>query len=599
MAADDELGLKLFKRADKLRTKRSSIFDPQWQNISQYFWPDVSDINTEKTESTENWFDRIYETTPIRASSTCSVGVRNWVTPSTEPWVEMAPPSNMVKRTQGTGNARLDRVSNPQSPSVDDNGKDEATRWCGDTASFILQELSNSSFYSTVQPFNRSACTFGTGLMFMDEGKQTLFRFQHFKVGTFCIAENDEKIVDTVFRWFKLTVRQAAQKFGAENLPAKMRKAYEAQKFDEEHTFIHCCFPNEDYKKNGIGPEGMAFASVYITESDKKVVEKDGYEEMPYFCVRWSRWGSENEVWGCSPAFETLAEARQLNAIEQFDDALVELQAFPPQIVPDSLDGSVEQASGGTTVVKAEDMARGVVPKLWSNTGPDAHASIDEKQQKKAKAINDAFFVDVFKALSSLNDKITESTYGAIAMLKGEKADQFTGAFDQYRTEFINPLMLRALGIAYRAGRLQEPPDALMVQDKDPKSEPQLAAPKITVKNRVTLAMDEFRQLGLVKTLETLEPMMQLRPEIADNLNWDQVVRNLGRGNGVAESNFRPLKEVAQLRDARAKMQQQQNALHSAEIAATAAGKLGKAPQGIQDQVSQQIGGADSGQAAA
>ncbi len=599
MAADDDLGLKLFKRADKLRTKRSSIFDNQWQKISSYFWPDVSDINTEKTESTEDWFDRIYETTPIRAASTCSVGVRNWVTPSTEEWLGLAPPSNLGKQTNpGTGNARLDRISNPASPGIDDTGRDEATRWCSDVASQGLQELQNSSFYSVIQPFNRSACTFGTGLIFMEEGKQNLFRFQQFKVGTYCIAENDEKIVDTVFRWFKLTVRQAAQKFGEENLNAKMRKAYAAQKFDEEHTFIHCCFPNEDYKKEAIGAEGMAFASVYITEQDKKVVEKDGYEEMPYFCVRWSRWGSENEVWGCSPAFETLAEARQLNAIEQFDDSLVELQAFPPQIVPDSLDGAVEQASGGTTVVKAEDMARGVVPKLWSNTGPSAHQAIDEKQQKKAKAINDAFFVNVFNALGQLEDK--DMTATEVSQRIGEKLDQFTGTFDQYRTELINPLVLRMIGIMYRAGRLADPPQSLMVKaDKDPKSQPELAVPKIQIKSRVTLALNEVRNVGTAKTMEMLQPLIEARPEVLDNFNLDNLVRNTGRNYGMAESNFRPLKEVSALRDQRAKMQQQQNALHSAEIAATAAGKLGKAPEQLQYQVTQQIGGAAGGQAAA
>lgn len=601
MAADDDLGLKLFKRADKLRTKRSSIFDPQWQYISQYFWPDVSDINTEKTESTENWFDRIYETTAIRAASTCSVGVRNWVTPSTEPWLDLAPPYNLTA-SQGpqSSNPRLERLSSPQAPEVDENGMDEAQRWCAEVATQGMQELQASSFYSVVQPFNRSACTFGTGLMFFDEGKQTLFRFQQFKVGTFCIAENDEHIVDTVFRWFKLTVRQAVQRFcersedgeyTLDNLPGKMQKAYKAEKYDEEFTFIHCCFPNEDYQKGKIGPDGMAFASVYLTEQEKKVVQKGGYEEMPYFCLRWSRWGTENEVWGCSPAFETLAEARQLNAIEQFDDALVELNAFPPQIIPDSLDGNVEQASGGQTVVKAEDMARGVVPKLWSNTGPGAHQDIDQKQQKKAKAINDAFFVNVFNALGQLEDK--EMTATEVSQRIGEKLDQFTGTFDQYRTELINPLILRMIGIMFRAGRLKQPPQSLMVRsDKDPKSEPELAAPRIQIKSRVTLALNEIKNVGVAKTIETLGPLIEGRPEILDNFNLDNLSRNTGRNYGMAESNFRPLKEVAAMRDQRAKMMQQQNALHSAEIAAKAAGQLGKAPPQMQQQVSDQLGGA-------
>ena len=212
MAEADSLGMRLFKRADGLRAKRSSVMDPQWQQISQYFWPDVSDINTEKTESTENWFNRIYDTAPVRAGQTCSVGVRNWVTPSTEPWLDLSPPYNLTKQAAASMNPRLNRISKPPSDPVDDQGQDDATRWTAETASQILNWFSESNFYSVIQPYNRSACTFGTALMFMEEGKETTYNFEQFKVGTYCIAENEEKIVDTVFRWFKLTVRQAGQR---------------------------------------------------------------------------------------------------------------------------------------------------------------------------------------------------------------------------------------------------------------------------------------------------------------------------------------------------------------------------------------------------
>lgn len=608
-AQDQKLGEKLFRRADKLRTKRDSVFSPQWQQLSQYFWPDVSDINTEKTESTENWFDRIYETTAIRAAATCSIGVRNWVTPSTEPWLDLAPPYNLTKRS-GSGatsmNPRIARISSPQAPQVDDNGMDDATRWCKETATQLLQELSASPFYAVVQPFNRSACTFGTALMLCEEGKQTLFRFEQFKIGTYCIAENDEKIVDTVFRWFKLTVRQAVQRFcpqgedgeyDVSNLPEKIRKRWEAEKFDEEFKFIHCVFPNDEMRAGAIGPEGMAFASVYLAEEGKHVVKQDGYEEMPYFALRWSRWGSENEVWGCSPAFECLADARQLNAVEQYDDALVELLAYPRVFVPDSLDGNVEMASGAATVIRAEDMAKGIVPKEWLTQG--SRQDIAEKQAKKAKAINDAFFVDVFKALSELESKITESTYGAIALLKGEKADQFTGTFDQYRTEMINPLVLRMLGIMQRSGRLKDPPQSLMVQpDDDPKAAPELAAPRIAIKSRVTAALNEFKNLGLQKTVELWGPIIEQKPELWDNLNGDQAFRRSGMDNGMPMSDFRPLKEVAALREQRQKMVAQQNALANAEQAASAAGKLGKAPPKFQDAAGSMLEGAQQQPAA-
>ena len=73
-------------RYQQLRSRRSSIFDPAWQTLSQYNIPQLSDINTEKVEGTTGWGDRIFDTTAIEAVRTCATGHSNWATPMTEPW---------------------------------------------------------------------------------------------------------------------------------------------------------------------------------------------------------------------------------------------------------------------------------------------------------------------------------------------------------------------------------------------------------------------------------------------------------------------------------------------------------------------------------
>ena len=603
----NRLGIALFKRADKLRAKRRSVFDPQFQKLSQYFWPDVSDINTEKTEDTEDWFSRIFSSRPIRASQTCSVGVRNWVTPSTDPWLGMAPPYGLTKAKGQSSNPRINRLSGPTAPAASTSGdpvKDEATRWCDEVASQLLEWFSESNFYSVIQNFNRSGCVFGTALMYMEEGDETTFNFEQFKVGTYCIAENKQKIVDTVMRWFKFTVRQAEQKFGRDNLSDEIRTCIDKGEFEKEFNFIHHCLPMKDFKAMGGDYEGsdmnermaagMAFASVYQIEKDKKICQKRGYEEMPYFCLRWSRWGTENQAWGCSPAWEVLSDARQINDFVMNYQALVEQKAFPRIIVPDSITGAVEMAAGEATVVKAEDMARNVMPKEWLTEGQVPE--LVELIEMTAKDINEAFFVDIFKGLSQLKEKITEATYGAIALLQGENLDQFTGTFDQYRTELINPFIKRAVGIAMRGDLLRDPPQALMVQKgKDPKSPKELAAPKISIKSRVTLALQQAKLVGTEKTLQILAPMMEQRAEIGDNFDWNDMTRTIARSNGQPESNLLPLKDTLAKQQARVQMQQQEMKLRAAEIAAKSAGQLGKAPPkfqemagGLLDQGSQQ-----------
>lgn len=579
----------ILKRANALKSKRQAVFDPQWQTLSQYFVPEQSDINTTKTESTEDWFDRIYESTGIRAASTCSVGVRNWVTPSTDPWLGLEPPAVLKQKAQQAaqvpGAGRVARAFNPNASAVDD-GMDEATRWCSEAASEVSAALSTCNFYSVIQPFNRGACVFGTALMFCEEGKAETLRFEQFKVGTFCISENDQKQVDTVFRWFKLTNRQAAQKFGEENLPKRIREQVE-KKPDEMNAYIHCVYPNDDYDQDKMEEgENLPVTSVYLAEQDKAIVEKSGYYEMPYFALRWSRWGSEDQVYGCSPAYETLAEARQLNYVTQFGDALVELQAYPRFLYPDNLSGEVQLAAGGITTVKADDLARGVVPKEWMTQGQ--LGSLEELKNEKRAAINSAFFVDIFKALSSLGDNITQATVGAIARLQGEQLDQFTGTFDQYVTDLINPLVRRVLGIMLRGGHIIPPPDSMMVQASDDPKAPKLAAaPKVTINSRVTMTIKQLRNVGLTQSMETILPVAQMRPDALDNVNLDEWVRSVFRANGSPEVALATIERVNQIREMRNKQVQAQQAAELAQQMGKAGAGLGKSPQFMQDKAKQ------------
>ena len=581
----------LWKRWDKLNAARNAVFDSDYQTISQYFYPSVSDINTEKTESITGWYDRIYDTAPIRAATTCSVGVRNWVTPSTEPWLDLSPPSNLLKQP-----AVSSRVKRLQTNS-DDNaaGVDDAQRWCADTSSTCLQELASSSFYSVVQPFNKSACVFGTALMFCEEGKAASLRFEQFKVGTFVIAENDQKIVDTVIRRFKLTVRQAVQKFcpkledgkyDTSEMPEKLAKAYASEKFDETFYFLHHVMPNEDYQRGKMGADGMAFASIYQAELGRKIVKEGGYEEMPYFCLRWKPWGSDDQPYGTSPGYEVLPEARQLNMVTQFSDALAELKAFPRFLYPDNLDGDIQLAAGGVTTYEADKP--NAIPREWQTVGEQQEvlAMLERKEQ----AINKAFFVDIFTMLAQMQDKRMTAT--EVALRNGEKLDQFTGTFDQYRTDFITPLVKRIIGILFRSGKLKDAPPSLMVQPgDDPKADPELAMPKINIKSRVTLALNEVRNVGVQKTVEMLLPLGEQKPEIMDNFNWDEVARGTARNNGMPEAMLLPIKQMLEVRQQRTKMLMEQRALDQAKTASEAGKNLGKAPQQLQDQVTGQLTG--------
>ena len=135
-----------------------------------------------------------------------------------------------------------------------------------------------------------------------------------------------------------------------------------------------------------------------------------------------------------------------------------------------------------------------------------------------------------------------------------------------------------------RGDLLRDPPQELMVaKGKDPKAPKELAAPKISIKSRVTLALQQAKLVGTEKTLQILGPIMEQRAEIGDNFDWNDMTRTIARSNGQPESNLLPLKDTLAKQQARVQMQQQEMKLRAAEIAAKSAGQLGKAPPKFQE----------------
>jgi len=563
----DPLAKEQLNRYNSLKAIREATFDSNWQSINDYFLPQQSNVNTEKTEGTTGWTDRIFDTTAIQAAQTLRSGQRNWLTPSSEPWAAFEPPEFLSV------------------PGKEDQ-KDEVSQWLSRCADITMREFARSNFYSMINLDYLQLATTGTGCMFLEEGKKTALNFRQFKAWHITIEEDDAGIVDSVRRSFELTTRQAVQWFGIENVGEKIAKAYEKP---AQHTrkwkFVHACFPREESKRvtGRMNGENKPWASVYINVDDIQTVQVSGYDEMPYLVSRFDKWGTDSS-WGYSPAFLALPDARQINYVSQYRDALAELKAYPRLLYPDYLEGDVDLRAGGVTTFDPS-IANGQ-PREWMTVGDDNSAEIN--MQRKADAINKAFYVNMFTMLEQLSDK--KMTAYEIAQRIGEKLEQFTPVFDRRVTEFLNPLLARAFGILYRMGKFGPAPEALLVPTADGRSA-SLAMPEIAITSRISLALKALQNQGMVNTLSVIQPLAAERPDILDNIDMDKMVRELARNYGVPPDLLRPLKQVQATRQARAQQMAAQQALQITQGAAKAGKDLEKSPSELKEAVTSSLMG--------
>lgn len=560
----DSLATEQCRVYEERASDRNAKFSTDWQVLSQYFLPSQSDVNVEKTESYVGWTDKIFDTTAIQANQTLAAGQRNWLTPSTEPWAEYQPPTD-----------------------IKEDG-DDAAQWLAKASDITMSELARSNFYSIVNMGYLGVGVFGTDTIFCEEGKKTALNFRHAKINTYTIAEDDEGVVDSVHRLFEMTGRQVKQFFTEEELSDKMAKELKGGKgLDKKYKILHAVFPRADSQRLDKRADGAnkPVASVYIDYDSKCTLREGGYDEMPYICQRFSKWGT-GSVWGFSPAYMALPEARQLNYVVQYTDALTELQAYPRLLIPSNLAGDVDLRAGGQTPF--DPMQPEGLPREWATIG--SIQSANELKEEKRTAINTIFYVDIFKRLGTnpLLDK--KMTAFEISRREAEDLNQFTPAFDRRIPEFLNPLLRRVFGILFRAGKFGRPPASMMKDLGGGKAGLQM--PEIVITSRIAMALKALQNRGVETTFAFLAPFGEAHPEIYDNFDIDGVVRDYARNSGVSPDLLKPMRDMQKMRQQRAAQIQQQQAMQNAQALGKAGAGLGKSPDWLQGAAKDAVQGA-------
>ena len=560
-----ELAMWEIARYDKLKSFRDGVFLSAWQTLSNYYLPSESDIDETKTEGTSGWSDRIFDSTAIEAARTCTTGQMNWATPMAEPWFTMMPPKFLNQKDS-----------------------DDGAVWCAICSQIMLDSLSRSNYYSESGLQYKSRSVFGTGHMHIESTRDRLINCTTRKIGTYCIAKDDQGIIDTVYAEFKCSARGAAEKFGYENLTPKIKKSLEQDKgknMDTEFTFLHVIRPRmvKEREPGKFDGPNKPIASIYISIEDKLCVEVGGYDEMPDSVTRFDQWGTHN-VWGYSPAFEVLNTVRQLNYMVRFTDAQVELRANPRVLVPIQTYGEMDLRAGGITPYDP-NLPGGGKPEEWATQADigTTEKSIEMKQQAVARM----FYADVFKALSQIKYKMTA---WEVSQRLQENLEQLSPMFGRIITEKTAVDIKRIFGLHFRAGMFPRPPRSMYVPDAMGKKL-QLVMPEVSYTSRLAIALKQAQNQSIINTFNyVIQAAKEMeRPELLDNWDLDSAFRQFSLNNPGMAQFERPMNQVIALRSARAKKAAQDRAMALAEQAATAAGKLGKAPQPLQDAVSQQI----------
>jgi hypothetical protein len=408
---------------------------------------------------------------------------------------------------------------------------------------------------------------FGTGALFTDEhptpdkmGKHGLIS-RSLPIGTYCVAEDANGQVDTLYRELELSPRQAAQHFGYANLPERTKLALEQA--DTRHSptsYLHCVYPRSDVERDpsNENQRNMPFASAYIDLTQKTVVSEGGYRWFPFMVSRWQKLRTWSP-WGFGPGHIALPEMLTLNRMDRDILKALQIHILPPYWTddPDAV-GRVLLLPG---MVNPIAFGRQIQPMRGPGDFNISHLGLEDRRQR----VRQAFFTDQLLSLPP-PDQSTQMTAYEVGQRIAYMARLMGPAFMRLLSEFLNPFIDITFGIMLENDELPEPPDELIiaaangygtitVDYQGPLARAQRGDEVAAIEGTLTMAERYFKATGDV--------------EIYDNFDKDELIRRSGKVYGVPATVLRDKEEVAQIRKERdqaaAQAQQQQEALAATE----------------------------------
>jgi hypothetical protein len=510
------------------------IWEQHWREIAERVLPRNNWFQaTDKVEG-EKRTEKVFDATAGLALDRFTAAMESMLTPRTQRWHKLKARQHELQDNKEV-QAYLDEVTN---------------------ILFQVRYSPKANFASQVHETYVSLGAFGSGALLIEDIMGYGIRYKSIHLSEIYFCENYAGVIDKVHRKFEMTARQAAQKFGVDKIPEKIRTALEKSP-EQKFEFIHCVHPNEDYMPSKMDFRGMKFASYYLSMDGNQIVSRGGFRTFPYAISRYVT--GPKEVYGRSPAMTVLPDIKMINEMSKTVMRAAHKIVDPPLLLQE--DGVLQAFNtrpGALNYGGVDDQGRQTVVPLATGARVDIGM---EMMEQRRKVINDAFLITLFQILvEAPNMTATE------AMLRAqEKGALLAPTMGRQQSEMLGPLIEREIDILARAGVLPDMPEALMEAQGDFEVE------YVSPLNRAQRAEEG---VAILRTLEAVAPLAQIDPGVMDIFDPDAIARELAEINGVPAKILRSKEDVMALKEQQAQAAEAQQLLAAAPIAAGAAKTL-------------------------
>ena len=411
---------------------------------------------------------------------------------------------------------------------------DDERRWLDDSATVLFDNIHSSNFDAAGFEACIDVVCAGWFALYIEENKERGgLSFQLWPIaGVYVSSTRADGLVDTVFRSYKLSAAQAVTEFG-DSLSQKTRDRAE-KKPDDLIEFLHAIYPRNVSVSNAKLAKNLPFASVHIEVTAKHIVRESGYHEMPVVVPRWML--IPDSAYGIGPVQDALPDIKQLNELKRMELAAADLAVAGMWIAEDDGVLNPRAVKVGPRKIIVANSVDSMKPLL---TGSDFNVSFSMAKDLQA-AIRKILMADQLQPQDGPAMTATEVhvRVGLIRQLLGP-------IYGRLQAEYLQPLIDRCFGLAYRAGVFGEAPETLAGRSFH-----------VTYISPLARAQKQEDVTAIERLNANVAQVAQLKPEVLDLLDGDEIVRILSEALGVPEKAIRDQRAVTQAREQRAQEQQ-------------------------------------------
>ena len=515
--------VQLVHRFESLRGGRG-VWEGHWEEIAARVIPSYAHTFRSRLLQTQGdkRTQEMYDATAALALPKFAAAMESMLTPRSSRWHRLVPGDKILMRNR---NVRL---------------------WLDDLndALFDYRYSPKANYASQQHEIYMGLGAFGTGTLFVDELAGGGIRYRAIHLGEVYFLENHQGLIDTAFRWFRYSARQAVQKWGKDALPEKIVKALEKTP-EQMFEFLHIVMPNAELDPTLLGSRGMPFASYYCALEGKVQVSQGGYNSFPYCISRYVV--APGETYGRSPAMLALPAIKVLN--EEKKTILKQgHRAIDPVLLAHD-DGVLDTFSlkpGSVNYGGVSADGRPLVHAL-----PVGNLQFGKELMETERAvINDAFLVTLFQILIDT----PQMTATEVLERAREKGALLSPTMGRQQSESLGPMIEREIDLLMSQGKL--PPMPLALRQYGGQF-------KIEYDSPLSKAQKAEEAAGFMRTLQmgVEHATATGSPEALDWVDIDTAMPAIADINAMPTSWVRTLDQVTAIRQGRAQQAATQQAI--------------------------------------